>query len=141
MSFFSECNIFVSADDVCNLSDTVLRLQKQLNILSSFCENYGMKVNTEKTKIIVFRHGGQLRHYEKWTYNNNPIEVVIFYKYLGVFFTTCLKWTKTCDAKASQGNKFMCVIKRFLSQNKQVSIKQSLLLFDVMVKPILLLWI
>ena len=117
-------------------------------------------------------------------YNNNPIEVVSFYKYLGVFFTTCLKWTKTCDAKASQGNKVVCVItgarnqishmpltthgasfvyninkrgtmgskghmgnlitsacgviKRFLSQNKQVSLKQSFLLFDVMMKPILL---
>ena len=32
----------------------------------------------------------------------------------------------------------MCAIKRFLSQNKQVSIKQSFLLFDVMVKPIIL---
>ena len=63
------------ADDVCNLSDTVLRLQKQLNILKSFCENYGIKVNTEKTKIIVFRRGGQLRHYETWTYDNYPIEV------------------------------------------------------------------
>ena len=67
MSFFPNVISLYFADDVCNLSDTVLKLQKQLNILSSFCENYGMKVNTEKTKIIVFRGGGQLRHYEKWT--------------------------------------------------------------------------
>ena len=49
-----------------------------LNILSSFCDNYGMKVNTDKTKIVVFRRGGPLRHYEKWTYNGNPIDVVSF---------------------------------------------------------------
>ena len=34
-----------------------------------------MEVNTQKTKIIVFRYSGPLRHYEKWSYDNATIEV------------------------------------------------------------------
>ena len=41
-----------------------------------------MKINLDKTKILVFRNGGQLKEIEKWFYNGNPVEVVSFYKYL-----------------------------------------------------------
>ena len=40
------------ADDISNVSDSVGRLQMQLNILPKYCKLYGMKVNIEKTKVI-----------------------------------------------------------------------------------------
>ena len=46
-----------------------------------------MSLNLSKTKIIVFRNGGILKETEKWLYNGQKIEVVSFYKYLGVYFT------------------------------------------------------
>jgi len=32
-------------------------LQEQLNGLREFCKNYGLKVNTDKTKVMVFWSG------------------------------------------------------------------------------------
>jgi hypothetical protein len=73
------------ADDVSNFSDTVINLQHQINYIEEYCKSVNMKINLSKTKIIVFRNGGVLKQTEKCFFNNEPIEVVPFYKYLGVF--------------------------------------------------------
>ena len=75
------------ADDVACFSDTIIRLQHQINCIHSFCESVGMSLNLLKTKIIVFRKGGILKQMEKWYYNGQLIDIVPFYKYLGVYFT------------------------------------------------------
>ena len=46
-----------------------------------------MKVNIDKTKIIVSRRGGIVKQNEKWLLNDKPVEVVSHYKYLGMTFT------------------------------------------------------
>ena len=73
------------ADDVAGCADTAIALQRQLDIIDLFCQSTGMQLNLGKTKIIVFRNGGYLRFYERWTYRNKPVEVVSFYKYMGLF--------------------------------------------------------
>lgn len=45
-------------------------------------------MNTDKTKIMVFRKGGKLRKDEKWSSGGKSIEVVKKFKYLGYWFTT-----------------------------------------------------
>ena len=43
------------ADDLALMADTVGELQSQLNLLSDFCQNYKLKVNESKTKVVVFK--------------------------------------------------------------------------------------
>ena len=62
------------ADDVACCADTANRLQKQINVIETFCSNTGMELNLGKTEIIVFRKGRYLRNYEKWFYNNKQIQ-------------------------------------------------------------------
>ena len=68
------CLLF--ADDVANCADNAINLQSQINTISEFCSNTGMKLNLDKTQVIVFRNGGPLRNYENWTYNQHPLKVV-----------------------------------------------------------------
>ena len=35
-----------------------------------------------KIKIIVFRNGGPLKHFEKWYFKGSDIEIVSHYKYI-----------------------------------------------------------
>ena len=65
------------ADDVSSVADTVLNLQRQINDMDDFCKDTGMNFNIDKSKIIVFRNGGPLRTYERWTFRGNIVEVVI----------------------------------------------------------------
>ena len=43
-----------------------------------------MEINLDKTEIIVFRNGGPLRRYERWTYRNQTINVTSLYRYMGL---------------------------------------------------------
>ncbi len=81
------------ADDLTLINDTVGRIQSELNVLHRFCENYGMTVNLNKTKVIVFRNGGVLRNNEQFYLANHQIEITTYYKYLGIMFSSKLKWT------------------------------------------------
>ena len=93
------------ADDVASFSDTIIRLQHQINCIERFCLSVGMHVNLLKTKIIVFRNGGVLKQTEKWFYMREVVDVVSFYKYLGIYLTPKLIWSKTKDVLALQASK------------------------------------
>jgi hypothetical protein len=41
---------FSFLDDMAHVSDTVIGLQRQLNVLHEFCGKYGMNVNLDKTR-------------------------------------------------------------------------------------------
>ena len=65
-----ECKhgVFVSEDSeqlivlmYANFADTVLRLQRQIDKICSFCKCVKMKINLRKTKIVVFRNWGYLK--------------------------------------------------------------------------------
>ena len=72
------------ADDLILNSDSVGHLNKLIKCLSEFCNKWCLAVNLNTTKIIVFRNGGIVRNNEIWYFNNNQIEVVTYYKYLGL---------------------------------------------------------
>ena len=62
-------------------------LQYHLDLLHTYCcNNWGLEVNAEKTKNMVFRKRGCLLRAEHWTYNNQDIEVVDEFNYLGTIF-------------------------------------------------------
>ena len=74
-----------------NFADTVVRLQRQINLIERFCKSVGMSLNLSKTKIIVFRNSGILKEIERWFYQGTGIEIVSLYKYLVVYFMPKLK--------------------------------------------------
>ena len=46
------------ADDIAFISDTVIGLQRQLNLLAEFCDRFKLNGNELKTKVLVFKNGG-----------------------------------------------------------------------------------
>ena len=71
------------------LACTVIGLQNQLNAVCS-C-NKSKSVNFEKSKVIEFRKGGFFGDSrERWFWNDQKLEVVNTYKYLGLFFYSLL---------------------------------------------------
>ena len=95
------------ADDIAICADTRIRLQKQLNIISEFCQLTKMPVTLNKTEIIVFRNAGPLRSYdhESWTFNGVPVKTTSEYKYLGLIFTRKLSLSKAKRKLASHTRK------------------------------------
>lgn len=71
------------ADDVKLVSSDFKDLQIMLNNLHNYNNQWGLNLNLDKTKIVIFSQT-KLKHVPKWTYDNKPIEIVSSYKYLGI---------------------------------------------------------
>ena len=79
---FIELFILLFADDIVLLSETVIGLQTQLNSLYRAVMQLQLKVNMDKSNIVVIRKGGYLAAREIWYYGNEKMCVVNVYKYL-----------------------------------------------------------
>ena len=60
-----EILILMITDDLTLISDTVIGLQRLLNLLFSFCKVKDLIVNAIKTKVMVYKHGEVLAKTEK----------------------------------------------------------------------------
>ena len=72
------------ADDMVLIAESPQNLQKMLDTLYDYCNEWKIEVNVQKTKIVVFRNGGKLRNPENWSYNGYYIDIVSEFNYLGV---------------------------------------------------------
>ena len=76
------------ADDLVLLSLTAIGLQKMLNILHTYCADWGLCVNMEKTAVMVFNRSGRLLNESRtFYYGETPIAPTRECTYLGVIFT------------------------------------------------------
>lgn len=132
-------NIFVLlyADDTILLSETPFNLQCQLNHFADYCEKWKLKVNIGKTKIMIFAKGQHLKSVlPKFRYMGNLIEIVQYFKYLGVYFSSNGSFVYNIKQQYDKATKAMYGV---LSSNyHNLSIESKLDLFDKILQPILL---
>ena len=133
-----ELFILLFADDVALLSTTPVGLQNQLNCLKVCCENMALNVNRDKTKVMVFRKGGYLGKYEKWSYEGTKLEVVNQYCYLGYNFTTKLSHETGTNHLVSKGKKAVVMLNRAFQKYKEMTSNTYFTIFDAKIKSILL---
>ena len=71
------------ADDMILISTSKEGLQNCLNLLHDYCKQWELTLNAKKTKIVIFNAKGTFIK-EEFKYNNENIECVKSYVYLGV---------------------------------------------------------
>ena len=76
--------LLLFADDMVIFGHNQMDLQNSLDMLSEYCTRWGIEVNKEKTKVIVFRKRGRLDQGIQFLFENSPLEVVDNFNYLGV---------------------------------------------------------
>ena len=69
-----------------------------------------MAVNLDKTKVVIFRKGGHKSRFETWHFDKFEIEVVSYYKYLGLLLSSRNSWSKAVSNLADQASKAMKII-------------------------------
>ncbi len=120
------------------MSSTIIGLQRQIDTLSSYTDNWRLDVNLEKTKIVVFRKGGPTAATEKWYFKGERITVVNEYKYLGILFTHTLNLNKSIINLATRGKRALLQLLSVIPKLGVVSPNIFFKLFDSQVQPILL---
>ena len=132
-----ELNLLLFADDVSSFSDTVIQLQRQIDGIAKFSDSVGMKINLDKSKIMVFRNGGVIKQNEKWFLKGNLIETVSWYKYLGLHLSSKLSWSKSYEMLSLQAMKAINHILRVRRKISIMEIQDLFKIFDSVVKPII----
>lgn len=127
--------ILLYADDTVILANSATDLQNSLHSFNNYCTDWHMKVNTNKTKIIVF--GSRRTSNLSFIMGKESIEIVHEYHYLGVRFSSNGSFLKARKHVAEQANKALHLLYSRVS-NADLPIDLILKLFDNTVMPILL---
>ena len=102
--------LLLFADDMVIVGNSPEDLQNSLNLLFKYCSDWGLTVNIQKTKIVVFRKRAQIREGESWTYNDEHIEVVNNFNYLGIVFNYTGTFVLNQETLAGKGLKALNVL-------------------------------
>ena len=124
------------ADDLVLLSTTETGLQNAVQKLSNYCKTWDLKINTSKTKVIVFNKGGKKLR-SKIYLDGQLLECEDSYKYLGLVFASNGKLTPAKEDLSKRGHKAIFKMKTMF-KNASVGYETSMHLFSHIVKPILL---
>ena len=128
------------ADDLVLLSETESGLKNCLASLERYCQEWGLRVNPDKTKVLVFNkpYTKNIKNLE-FKIDGNPIAVTNSYTYLGVEISNTLHFAKATDALYKKGLKALFGIYSCIDVHAdQNNIPLFLKLFDSLIKPIIL---
>ena len=93
--------LLLYVDDIVLLARCPSDLDKQLRLLKDFCSTMGMNVNTDKIKVMVIK--SKKDTYANFMYDNNNLEEVYSYKYLGIDIHHKLNWNYSIEKRTNGG--------------------------------------
>ena len=119
------------------LSTSKQGLQEGLNNLERYCDDWGLTVNTEKTKCMAFKKGGKIAVNDKWFFKGIQLETVPDFRYLGFTIGSSGSLSKGVSDLATRGNRALFGLKRIISQNPALTVELQLNLFNSLVEPVM----
>jgi exonuclease III len=125
------------ADDMLLLSMSESGLQSQLSKVSTYCQEWGLSINCKKTKVMVFSRSGKKPCMGSFAINDQHIEVVKEYKYLGVVLTSNGNFNAAQSQLAKKATKATFAMRGSVF-NENVGSTMQMNLFDSLIKPIAL---
>src|SRR5436190_4062229 len=126
------------ADDMVIISLTPVGLQRALNELARYCDEWKLKVNVKKTKIMVFQNGNKRSKKYQWFINNSAIEEVDKFTYLGIVVNKNGTWKTHQKVMACKAEAASRTIRTARNKYSEIPIKLQNQMFDTLVQPIVL---
>ena len=125
------------ADNILILSESKIGLQRKLDTQGVYCGNE-LSVDTDKTECMIFNKTGRLMGHE-FFFKDTLIINVRKYKYLGFLLTLSLEIRSGLENLRIRALKSLMKIKAAFGTLFRKNIKNSIHLYNHMVKQILLI--
>ena len=122
------------ADDTVLMADSPEELQNCLNHFSTYCQNWKLQININKTKILIF--GSRKKPNFQFKIDDTIIEIVDRYKYLGIVFSQSGSFLNARKHIVQQAKKAMTLF-YIKTNNLDIPLDLQLKLFDHTILPIL----
>ena len=88
------------------------RMQDDLNNLVKYTEDHQMKINSDKTKAILFNSRRSIDFTPELDLGDSQVEIVEEVKLLGVSITSDLRWTSNTEYLCTKGYKRLWLLRR-----------------------------
>ncbi|GFW60607.1 RNA-directed DNA polymerase from mobile element jockey [Trichonephila clavipes] len=119
----------------CNIIE---RLQNYVIRLETWLNDWKIKANASKSACLLFtrqRCIGNLPHVNIF---NQPVPWVTEYKYLGLILDTKLNFAKHIRSAHQKASGMGCTLNRFISPKSKLALRQKVLLYKAILRPIML---
>ena len=103
------------ADDTVLFAESPDDMQILLDGLKAYCDKWNISVNTEKTKVVVFKSGNRRSNVELY-FDNILLEQVTSFTYLGVTLSSNGIFFQTQKSLAEQANKALYSLNKLLTK-------------------------
>ena len=131
--------LLMYADNVVLLSRTEGDTNKVMKVLEDFCKLSGLRVNIDKTKVMLSKTKGKVEKIQpNITYQGTPIEVVDSFKYLGLEIPSDHRWYKCATKRRENGKWAYYAFENMCRQAEIQSWHLKKYLFDRLVTPVIL---
>jgi hypothetical protein len=129
------CQMLLYADDIVLLATSARDLQKQVDALSSFCVDSHMRVNVQKTKVLVF-NGGR-RPSAAVTVDGCVLDCVDSFRYLGLEVHRCKGFAAAPAAVRAAATQSACGLMARVKDRDIAHIGMRVRLFGSLVMPVM----
>jgi hypothetical protein len=119
------------ADDLTIGSVTVAGLQRGIDNLTKYCKDWSLKFNLKKTKILVCKKGGKLKKNDRWSMENQQIEVVKEIDYLEVTLERSGGWSKQKAKQKVKGIQSLVTIDKCLTRTPDMGVKLLEIVYEM----------
>jgi hypothetical protein len=129
-------NLLLYVDDIVLMARSPHDIENKLRILEDFFSNMDMTVNTDKTKAIIIKSNKIT--YDTFIYDNNNLEEVTSYKYLGIYIHHKLNWNYSIEKRIIGGWKDYYGLENNCKSIDIWSWDKKKLIFETLVTPVIL---
>ncbi len=124
------------ADDLVIISESKEGLQCGLDSLSQYCNDWYLKVNKSKTKVMIFQKS-RSNLQVNMNLDGHSLEQVKNYKYLGLTFNESGSLLEAQDILLKKGLKAYYSMSNMLYSAKRTNVSNYIKAFEALVKPII----
>ena len=133
----TELASLVWADDIVLMSESESGLQQMINVLENYCQENKLKINTDKTKCMIFNKTGRIIRRNFYA-NGILLDIARSYKYLGFLVTPSGEIKSGLQDLRDRALKAFMKLKNTLGIAFNKTISTTISLIEALVKPILL---
>ncbi|XP_073968974.1 uncharacterized protein [Rhodnius prolixus] len=133
----NKIKLLAFADDIAVIALDPVELQYNIHVLEKYCLKWNLKINTNKSKVMVCRNGARPSNKERWSLGNENIEIVNCYKYLGLRITPQLNLNKHLNDKLLKAKIGLNSVWKSFIANSKIPVSAKLEMFNAVSRAIM----
>lgn len=121
------------ADDFVILATSYVEMQKKIKVIEEYCQLNELRLNTKKSKILIFHEGNINYNRFQFRFEGTTLEVVKSFTYLGVDFSSSGLFVKHFERISSTARIAMSSTIQLIRSNKIVSWESIETLYNTLI--------